>query len=597
MTNIINPNDKRYMVPNSGLKQADLQGSLQKSKQAVTENVSDNSIAKNLMGDSDPKTQNTKLALIPVLYAGDMFINKTMGGEKGLLGHAADLGDKISHALHLDGLLSKGTGTRISNFLKNNRFTKYFTSDFKAIPKSSMAKGQKMAEKYTGELKNALSSLANIDGLTDALANNSTQLKDQTINVLTALKDGSTAAGVSPQNMLDAVDDLIAAGVDKLPQKGLLSKSTVLSEARNKFKAASMQTGKTGLGKLFAKGTLKTKDVLTYGGGLLSMFFLAGALVNAVKATKEAPEGEKKSTFMHVLSEQYMGMILFQPSINLLYKMGGNKYRGMTKEGRQALANLVSSSNAQQLTKEAKKIANIQKKLLIKGVDSQKVADLASKGLKEVKTAAKSLKKEGAKLKLWERPLKFMGKILSAGLDTIKGKSGIKILGKPISLPTLKGFAGGALRFALIMFVLQPLLQKPLTKLCHKLFGKPKAYLAKQKQKSEDKNPKEPNINDMINDNPQSTNLLQMWNEKQKHQPAAAATSLPLQQDSTPIKPQGDNNALAASKINNSQGRYIPSVDFEFPAEDDTEINQRADAILKSSDKAIKRTMDVLQRN
>ena len=48
MTNIINPNDKRYMVPNSGLKQADLQGSLQKSKQAVTENVSDNSIAKNL---------------------------------------------------------------------------------------------------------------------------------------------------------------------------------------------------------------------------------------------------------------------------------------------------------------------------------------------------------------------------------------------------------------------------------------------------------------------------------------------------------------------------------------------------------------------
>ena len=101
----------------------------------------------------------------------------------------------------------------------------------------------------------------------------------------------------------------------------------------------------------------------------------------------------------------------------------------------------------------------------------------------------------------------------------------------------------------------------------------------------------------MINENPQSTNVLQMWNEKQKKQPAAAATSLPLQQDSTPIKPQGDNNALAASKINKSQGRYIPSVDFEFPPEDDTEINQRADAILKSSDKAIKRTMDVLQRN
>jgi hypothetical protein len=595
MTNIINPNDKRYMVPNSGLKQADLQGSLQKSKQAVTENVSDNSIAKTMRGDSDPATRNTKLALVPILYAGDMFINKTMGGEKGLLGHAADLGDKISHALHLDGLLSQGTGTKISDFLKNNRFTKYFTSDFKAIPKSSMAKGQKMAEKYTGELKEALSSLANIDGLTDALANNTTPLKDQTINVLTALKDGSTATGVSPQNMLDAVDDLIAAGADKLPQKGLLSKPTVLSEVRNKFKAASMQTGKTGLGKLFAKGTLKTKDVLTYGGGLLSMFFLAGALVNAVKATKEAPEGEKKSTFMHVLSEQFMGMILFQPSINLLYKIGGNKYRGMTKEGRQALANLVSTSNSQVLSKDAMKIANIQKKLLIKGVDNNKVANLAGKSLKEVKTAAKSLGKEGAKLKFWEKPLKFMGRILSAGLDKIKKPWIVK--GKKIPHPTLKGFAGGALRFALIMFVIQPLLQKPLTNLSHKLFGEPKAYLAKQKQQSEDKNSKEPNINEMINENPQSTNVLQMWNEKQKHQSAAAATSLPLQQDSTPIKPQGDNNALAASKINNSQGRYIPTVDFEFPPEDDTEINQRADAILKSSDKAIKRTMDVLQRN
>ncbi len=595
MTNIINPNDKRYMVPNSGLKQADLQGSLQKSKQAVTENVSDNSIAKTMMGDSDPATRNTKLALVPILYAGDMFINKTMGGEKGLLGHAADLGDKISHALHLDGLLSQGTGTKISDFLKNNRFTKYFTSDFKAIPKSSMAKGQKMAEKYTGELKEALSSLANIDGLTDALANNTTPLKDQTINVLTALKDGSTATGVSPQTMLDAVDDLIAAGADKLPQKGLLSKPTVLSEVRNKFKAASMQTGKTGLGKLFAKGTLKTKDVLTYGGGLLSMFFLAGALVNAVKATKEAPEGEKKSTFMHVLSEQFMGMILFQPSINLLYKIGGNKYRGMTKEGRQALANLVSTSNSQVLSKDAMKIANIQKKLLIKGVDNNKVANLAGKSLKEVKTAAKSLGKEGAKLKFWEKPLKFMGRILSAGLDKIKKPWIVK--GKKIPHPTLKGFAGGALRFALIMFVIQPLLQKPLTNLSHKLFGEPKAYLAKQKQQSEDKNSKEPNINEMINENPQSTNVLQMWNEEQKHQSAAAATSLPLQQDSTPIKPQGDNNALAASKINNSQGRYIPTVDFEFPPEDDTEINQRADAILKSSDKAIKRTMDVLQRN
>ena len=109
---------------------------------------------------------------------------------------------------------------------------------------------------------------------------------------------------------------------------------------------------------------------------------------------------------MHVLSENYIGFALLQPCTKLLYKIGGNKYRGMDLAGRNALKDLVATANSNpNLTKEGLKIANIQKKLLLKGVDPSKVSDIAGMGLKEAKEAAKNLGKQGSKISLWEKPL------------------------------------------------------------------------------------------------------------------------------------------------------------------------------------------------
>ena len=312
-----------------------------------------------------------------------------------------------------------------------------------------------------------------------------------------------------------------------------------------------MQMGRTALGKIFSKGFLKSKDTITFGGGLLGLAFTANSIIQAIKAAKEAPKGEKKATFMHVLSEHYVGLLLFQPSINLLYKAGGNKYRGMSVEARNALKELIQTTNANaNLTQEAYKIANMQKKLLLKGVDKTKVAELAGKSLDEAKTLFSSLKNSGTKLKFWEKPLKALGTVLDTGLDSIK-KPSSSSLGKIGS--KLKGFMGGFGRFLIIFMVLQPLLQKPVTKLCHKIFGKPKAYLAKQEVNSS-KNTAENKqlIPNQDNQGNSETNLLKLLSPKVEQQ-------IPSKQNSQTANNNSASSQMQEQNINEKQQVASPS--------------------------------------
>lgn len=405
----------------------------------------------------------------------------------------------------------------------------------------------------------------------------------------------------STEQILGAVDDFVA--------NGLPVDTKNLSVARNKAAAASSKLGESTLGKIFSKGIVKSKDVATYGGGLLSLIFMASSINNTIKATKEAPKGEKKATFMHVLSEQYLGMILFQPSINLVYKAAGNKYRGMSVEGRKALADLISKTNADEtLTKEALKVAKMQKKLLLKGVDETKVADLAGKGIKEAKTIAKSLKGEGAKLKFWEKPLKAAGTLLGIGLDKMQVPKFVNIMGKKVKIPhpTLKGFAGGLGRFALIMFVVQPLIQKPITKLCHKIFGEPKSYLAKQNEKDTNKeNPKQNVAVNQSTSEPTSfnvnssseTNLLKKFTQQSSDTQPSASTQI-SSSDSQPLKPAKEQEDIPAlnifNKDKNKQDRYIPEIVPYVEPDNSKEINAKVNQILKNTDKIIDKTQQYL---
>ena len=710
-----------YQVSNSGLNQEDIQDRLSKSKQAVTDNFESNSALKVAAGNtSDPDVLQKTVLLLPPLVLLNRFVDKLIGGseEKSLLNKAANIGDKISHVLHLDNIVSDKNSSRISNFLKNNRFTKYFTNDYKAIPKSSFAKGTTLAKKYSDELVSNLSDLKyninfsdlfkqgagsltpetlkfyegigplkkavsidylksvqsalkelsakgiedadklvidNLQGkISDFMAQNtqgksssstkelaseiakvlskfkdgkysflrvlsSKPLSKETLNVLDSVASASKdkIASMSSDQIISIADDVISKGVDNVKKGSITSDPIDLSTLRNKLKASDLKLGKTGIGKLFAKGSIKTKDLLTFSGGILGLAFTANAIIQAVKAAKEAPKGEKKSTFMHVLSEQYIGILLFQPSINLLYKASGNKYRGMTVSAREALKNLVEKTNIDEnITKEGIEIAKIQRNLLLKGVDENKVADLAGKGLGEVKQLAKSLKKEGTKIKLWEKPLKLMGQILGMGLDKIQKVKFINlpILGrKKMPQPTVKGFLGGLGRFLLILMVIQPFIQKPVTKLCHKIFGEPKAYLAKKNQETQNSSKGNQNNQNSVKNNDiktsqqysrltkqgEETNLLKKYEQKNNTNDSSASTSLSDSKSvSQPLSDERNSQPSAALNLfnkNKSSDRYIPSIEVvDNSAEQEKQMEKMVDEILKSTDVTIKNVKKVL---
>ena len=692
------------------LTQENVQNRLEKSKQVVSDNFESNSAIKTLSGATgESGSMRNSMSLVPILYILDKFADKKMGGEveKSTLGKAAKLGDKISDLLHLGNIFSEEKVRKFSEFLKKNRFTKYFTNEYKAIPKSTLAQSQTIAEKYSRELNNLVQKLIpdftemkynpeimkQLDGvispqsinfiqdmgpLNNRLTPNYLNLVSKTLTELAGVAEKHFGAiGTKDKEMIDVLKANISkflSGADDISEKALseqiasllsqfkdkahsnllksnsvnLSKETLdvlssvsqksfskeqilsvvddfakqgielggtdkISIARNKLNAANSKIGNSLLGKIFSKGLLKTKDTITYGGGLISMFFMASAIYNSVKAAKEAPKGERKATFMHVLSEQYLGMILFQPSISLMYKLGGNKYRGMTVEAREALKNLVKTTNADEtLTKEALKIAKLQRNLLIKGVDKDKVADLAGKSIKEAKTLAKSLNKEGAKLKFWEKPLKLMGSILSTGLDKMQKPKFINLpkLGrKKLPQPTLKGFLGGLGRFAIIMFVIQPLIQKPLTKLFHKIFGEPKTYLAKQNQQSNVAQPDQQPQNIQQPQNNTETNLVKRWTQSPYQKEAVVPNqnmtinntspvnaSTPINKteisDTQPLKPQQNDNIPALNLFNKDKkaensSRYIPSIEPVQIPDNSAELQAQVDAILKSTDRII----------
>ena len=685
-----------YPVSNSGLNQENIQNTLAKSKETVTTNIESNSAVKTAAGaTSDPDVMQKTVLLLPPIILLNRYIDKLIGASdnKNIFNKFANLGDRISHFLHLDNVISEENGKSISKFLKENRFTKYFTSEYKANAKSSFAKVTSLKDKYAQELASKLtdlkydysfstvfkpgfvslspetlkffenigplktvvtddylkSVLAALDDMTPAASETNkklitslqekittfidkpgtstkgladdiasvfskvtketaagadVQFSDNVKKVLSSLSGSSTVKKFSAEELLKTTDDLINNGVNNIKKGSIIKEPVNLSTMKNKLKAADFKIGKTGLGKIFAQSAVKMKDLLTFGGGFLGLAFTANALVQTIKATKEAPEGEKLSTFMHVLSEQYIGMLLFTPSINALYKAGGNKYRGMTIEGREALKELVKNTNANKnLTKEGLKVAKLQRKLLLNGVSKDKVAQLAGKTLVEAKNIAKTLKKEGTKLKFWEKPLKALGGLLDTGLDSFKATGTLGKIGNKI-----KGFAGGFGRLLLIMMVIQPFIQKPITNLCHKIFGKPKTYLEKNNPELSSDDKQKNNLSSPSDNNPTvgaetdttETNLLNRLSVQNNNiqssdvvspQPAAAA-KLQTPYNAQPLKPEKSDEIAALNLFNRDKKdeRYIPSIEVDntYAQQDEKALNEQVEGIIKNTDSVIK---------
>ncbi len=731
MSQIIPSANLQYNVTNNALKQKDLKQSLDKTRGTVGENTT----VKSVGSMTDKKKLIPTLMITAPLVLGDKFIDKKIGirNEEGLLDKIAQFGDKVSDLFKLEQKFAPKNKEKISNFIKNNRFTKYFTDDYKAIAKASMAKSysvtmsDKYGEKVLSEVLKVVNDIPDGNRMLEILKN----LPNKPQTSINLLDDVFNKGKVLTHDQLRSIlTETLNCGANKNFVDGLLTNINLqpsrtllkengkkgvklsstqiadiaedvlnnnistkdLSHLTNKLKSANLSIGRTALGKSAAKGFVKFKDILTYdGGGLISMFMVAGAILSAAKEAKEAPKGEKLATFMHLMSNNYLGFVLMRPRTNLIYKVGGNKYRGMSINGKNALNNLVKNTNSKvadlgvakiqtkliqdgidldivkelsgksfaeakaraknlknqsgalgiitnpiknfvkyltptsirnaNLSQEAKqeivniankakldtktvntatKIAKIQKKLLLKGVDEKEVAKLANKTLKEAKVSVQALKQQGAKIKFWEKPLKFLATILDTGLDTIKSPTKT---GKATS--KVKGFAGGFARFALVMFVLSPLLQKPCEKLCHKIFGEPKAYLKKEKEKSgKDKNdvkgtnPQTMTTNNLTpNKNINSTNLLDIFGADNN---SLNANNNPVNQNSNiadnsanVVNPQTNTNVQNNSTINkvttnaNEEPRYIPSIVVNFTNQEEVEREAKAQMLEQSMDKFI----------
>ena len=186
---------------------------------------------------------------------------------------------------------------------------------------------------------------------------------------------------------------------------------------------------------------------------------------------------------------------------------------------------------------------------------------------------------------------------------------------KKLPQPTLKGFLGGLGRFAIIMFVIQPIIQKPLTKLFHKIFGEPKTYLAKQKAEDKSKTVQQSPSNQNNQVNPFETNLIKKWTQpvskeeagpiqnmeiNNSHSSGIAATSIDqgIASDSQPLKPQKDSQVAALNIFNKDKkeddSRYIPSIEPIVIVDNSKEIQEKVNAILKSTDKVVEKTKQYL---
>ena len=276
----------------------------------------------------------------------------------------------------------------------------------------------------------------------------------------------------------------------------------------------------------------------------------------------------------------------------------------MTIEGREALKELVKNTNANKnLTKEGLKVAKLQRKLLLNGVSKDKVAQLAGKTLEEAKNIAKTLKKEGTKLKFWEKPLKALGGLLDTGLDSFKATGSLGKIGNKI-----KGFAGGFGRLLLIMMVIQPFIQKPITNLCHKIFGKPKTYLEKNNPELSSDDKQKNNLSSPSDNNPTvgaetdttETNLLNRLSVQNNNiqssdvvspQPAAAA-KLQTPYNAQPLKPEKSDEIAALNLFNRDKKdeRYIPSIEVDntYAQQDEKALNEQVEGIIKNTDSVIK---------
>ena len=309
---------------------------------------------------------------------------------------------------------------------------------------------------------------------------------------------------LSQSNVKVSVDNLVNSNIHipftkinfnfKIPNIPFLKRKGSFKEMANKLNSvlsnsAGLGNQVTTLGKSLPRQALKTLEGLTNGGagGKLLIVIQASIFAQAIKKAMDAPKGEKLSTFTENIANDFGFFLALPLQVKSSHIVGGLKYIGIG-----------GAKNAAQQTKNVTKYREMIKAL------NEKVAGGALSHIDYLneKNAIKNFLKGNSKW--YHKPLKFIGKVFSTGLDeeTIKpfvnaadNSFGTAVFSKLSNLANkIKGpYIGTILRFAVGTMLVGPLISKAVTKISHLIFGRPSKSILDEDKKEENKTPQDAN--------------------------------------------------------------------------------------------------------
>ncbi len=466
-------------------------------------------------------------------------LDKVTAGEwdKSLLGKVTKFGDTLSSGLNKVsfGLLGKASnglksGTENAAKMLTGKFdlAAAFKTPFKYENSMAISQGNGMAGRlFNDDIMNAVKrfdekKLVNLFGkLDDFKGMNASQIIDKFQNIATNPLGKENAKVVN-----DIMETFAKSGETfkishfnlpfgiKLPMTGKFNPLRIFevkmpgSSIANKYKAlAKTSSAKTALGKNLTYISSSATEGLTscVVGGKVAPLIQAAIVANAIKKAMDAPEGQKLSTFMDEMVPQAAFFMTMPYTTKSLASIGGSlKYLGMSGEVDKEFLKQVEKSPEllKKLGLEGKDLSNLAKgdrQVINVEHFRQSVKSLNDKikagGLDGVQYQAElgNIKKIfKGNSKWYQKPFKFIGKVLGGGYKAETVMPFIKENGNKITDTlskakyALKTKGGGALRFAAVMFVISPLIAKPITALTHKIFGKPYDAEAEAKKKQEE---------------------------------------------------------------------------------------------------------------
>ena len=289
-----------------------------------------------------------------------------------------------------------------------------------------------------------------------------------------------------------------------------LREKVTFNEILNKNRLINnYKTLKSSLGSKLSGGLFRSIEAMTNGmvGGKLGVLMQAVFIGQSLKAAVDAPKGEKVSTFMEQLVSMMAYTLTMGVQMRALNSVAGLKFLGMEEKDYKNYHRAVA------LAKKAAKSGDAKNYYKLKNI------------IKSYETKA------NANLKPWQKPVKWLGQLLSIGRvrETVrplkvKPKNAAQIpftalrntfAALPHKLKTVGGFVG---RTALIMAVISPIFSNWAVKISHKIFGKPTNSILDPVKSEPEQTPPVPPAQQTPAVTTPGGNLVDILNNKYKNQ-------------------------------------------------------------------------------